>query len=224
MDANRHVHEDVHEDVGVDVHVDVRADLKAYYEQEAQQRTRKPLAGPRVVLRSEFLEILKHEGRRSIVDFGSGPGRDGAAFFQAGHRYLGVDLAYGNATLAAERGIDVVPSSIAEPPLRDHSFDAGWSMSTLMHLPDTEVPDAMVAMTAVLRPGAPMVIGLWGGELGDHIDDTQLAGQRRLFSLRSPKRNRELLESAAQVEHEEVWSDAGPDGWHYQVFRLRTPT
>lgn len=206
----------------MDIDLEVRADLKAYYEAEAQQGSRKLPAGRRVELRSQFLELLGDEGRHSVVDFGSGPGGDGLAFEQAGHAYVGLDLAHGNAVLAAEQAVKVLPASLSEPPLRNQSFDAGWSMSTLMHLPEAEVPQAIGAMAAVLRSGAPLIVGMWGGMQGEHLSDIQIEGQRRLFRLQSPERNRELLESAMLLEREEVWS-IGPDDWNYQVFLLRAP-
>lgn len=199
----------------------IRGDLAAYYEEEARLGSRGPVGGRRLALRSAFIEVLASEARSSVIDFGAGPGRDGSGFLEAGVRYLGIDLAPGNAALAAEREIAVLPASITAPPLVDHCFDAGWSMSTVMHLPADEVAAATRAMSTVLRPAAPLIIGLWGGDGGDYVDETQLPGQRRYFGLRSPDHNRQLLSSAADVEDEQIW-DAGPDGWHYQVFFLRT--
>lgn len=201
---------------------DVQADHRSYYEEEARQGVRGLLKGRRVELRADCLALLRRESRHSIVDFGAGPGRDAPAFLEAGHSYLGIDLAHGNGVLASERGINVVHGSIAAPPLRPASFDAGWSMSTLMHLPEAEVPTALAAMTESLRAGSPFFVAQWGGSLGDHVDETKIAGQRRLFSLRSFERNRQLVSEAGEIEREEVWP-VGPEGWEYHVFVLRTP-
>jgi len=82
------------------------------------------------------------------------------------------------------------------------------------------MPRAMAEMVAVLKSGAPFMIGLWGGELGNHIDDKRLPGHRRMFCLRSAQQNRAFFESVASVEHHEVWP-VDPQGWDYQVFLLR---
>ncbi|MEO1064632.1 MAG: class I SAM-dependent methyltransferase [Actinomycetota bacterium] len=198
-----------------------RDELRAFYEHEAHERRRGPVRGRRVELRDRVIRALLDEGRRSIVDFGAGPGGDGAAFVDAGLSYVGVDLAHGNARLAAEAGLTVVQGSIAEPPLRAGSFDAGWSMSTLMHLPAPQVTAAAEAMVATLQPGAPFTIGQWGGTLGDITSDEPGTELRRLFSLRSIEANRDLLAPVATIEHSEPW-DVGPDGWEYHVIRLRT--
>lgn len=75
--------------------------------------------------------------------------------------------------------------------------------------------------TRVLRSGAPLMIGQWGGSLGEIESDTTVAGLPRLFSLRSAERNRQLLHDHGTIEHWDVW-DAGPDDWEYHVAIIRT--
>lgn len=199
---------------------DVRADVRSYYEEEARLGLRRLLKGRRVELRNEFLLLLEREGHRSVLDLGAGPGHDGQGFVEAGIRFIGVDIAHGNCLLAAEADITVVQGSIAAPPFRPQSFDAGWSMSTLMHVPEDQAVEALADMTTPLREGAPFVVGLWGGERRDVIDGSKIEGRQRLFSLRPLTRNRELLEACGSVEHTLTWN-VGPDDWEYQVFRIR---
>jgi len=175
--------------------------LRAYYEEEARLRLRKPVTGRRVELRDEFLTLLRAERRRSVVDFGAGPGRDGEAFVAAGLDFVGLDLANANGVVAAERGVTVVQGSVDAPPLRADSFDVGWSMSTLMHIPEDNLAEALSAMTAPLRRGAPLFIGVWGGDQGDLISEFGVAGHQRLFSLRPFGVNRRLFAACGRVEH-----------------------
>lgn len=196
------------------------AELRSYYEHEAALRTRTELRGFRLGIREEFLALLRFEQRRSIIDLGSGPGLDGVAFAEAGMNYVGLDLALGNAALAARSGLAVLQGSIARPPLRPGSFDAGWSMSTFMHVPAERAGNVAAAMVGPLRRGAPLLVGFWGGNRRDEIDDSRIDGERRLFSLRSVDHNRRLLRRGGEIEREATW-DVGPDGWEYQVFLLR---
>ena len=201
--------------------VDVaRQDLRAYYEEEARLRLRKPVAGRRVELRDDFVGLLRVEGRRSVVDFGAGPGRDGEAFVAAGLDFVGLDLAHANTVLASQRGVTVVQGSIDAPPFRQGSFDAGWSMSTLMHIPTDGVPDALAAMIASLRRGAPLVVGVWGGAQGDILGEFGLSGHQRFSSLRPFDVNTRLLAACGEVERATIW-DLGPEEWQYQVLQLR---
>ncbi len=172
-------------------------------------------------LRDDFVSLLEREGRTSVLDFGAGPGHDTIAFCDAGLTGVGIDLAHGNGALAGEAGATVIQASIARPPIRPQSFDAGWSMATLMHIPEAEVSDTLEGMISPLRPEAPLLIGLWGGPRRT-IDDDGIEGQRRPYHYRPAPENRELLAAHGTVEHEEVWS-VGLDDSEFQVFRLRIP-
>lgn len=197
-------------------------DLRAYYEEEARRRLRGPLRGPRLNLRTDFIALLAAEGRTSVLDLGAGPGGDGPPFGAAGIRFVGLDLAVGNAKVAAADGVTVVPGSMAAPPFRTATFDAGWSMSALMHIPTADVPAALAAMLRPLRPGAPVLIGQWGGDRGEAVVNRDIEGQRRLFCHRPLTTNRALLAAHGTLESEIVWHH-GPDRHEYHIFRLRTP-
>jgi SAM-dependent methyltransferase len=196
------------------------ADLRAYYEREAELGRRGPVGANRLAVRNEFIELLGREGRHRILDLGAGPGIDVIGFVEAGIECIGVDLAVGNSKLAAGRGLCVVTGSISTPPFRPSSFDAGWSMSTFMHVHEEDAANVARAMAEPLRAGAPLMVGLWGGARRDEIDTTQLEGEQRLFSLRPAELNGNLLSAAGATEHIETW-DVGPDHWEYQLFLIR---
>lgn len=199
----------------------VRRDLFSYYEDEARSLRRRPVSGHRVEVRDRFVEQLAHEGRRSILDVGSGPASDAAGFVEVSPGYCGVDLSPANAALGTAAGFRVIAASLFDLPFRTASFDAGWSMSTMMHVPDTEAVVAFRELARPLRHGSPLAVGLWGGELGEFVSSKDDDGsERRLFSLRTWDRNRELLESVGDIEHHETWP-AGPAGWNYQYAIVR---
>lgn len=198
----------------------VVADLRSYYEREAALDLRRSRTGIRVEIRTEFVELLRNEGRSRLLELGCGPGHDAAAFLEAGIATIGLDLAVGNAKLGADRGVQIVAGSIAATPFHEDSFDAGWSMSTLMHVPEPEVEAVVAHMVRPLRAGAPLMVGLWGGERRDETDTTHLPGERRLFSLRPFERNAELLSAAGSIETREI-RGTSPEGWDYHTFLIR---
>lgn len=199
----------------------VRADLAKFYEHEASARSRGPATGRRVGWVAECAQQFGAERCDTVIDIGAGPATDASAFESAGIGYVGVDLAVENGALAAELGSTVLAASLFDLPFGDAVFDSGWSMSTLMHVPEVEIGDAMREITRVLRSGTPLMIGQWGGSLGDIASDVTTAGFSRLFSLRSAELNRALLEDHGTIEHWEVW-DAGPEDWEYHVAIIRT--
>lgn len=156
-----------------------------------------------------------------MLDVGAGPAGDGEAFRAGGFRWVGVDLAHGNARLAAEIGLDVIQGSMTAFPIRSSSFDAGWCLSALMHLDEADASRALGEMRRVLRVGAPLVIGTWGQESEATIVDTdRIPGCRRPFHLRSFERNRRLVTAVGHLQAAMRWAGTPEDG-DYQIFRVR---
>lgn len=198
------------------------ADLRDYYEKEAARGIRDAPRDRRVELRDEFVTLLHEEGRRTVVDFGSGPGLEGEGFEAAGIDYVGVDLAHGNGRLAADDGRIVVQGSITAVPIAPRTFDAGWSMSMLMHLDEADAALAVEQMCAALRPGAPFLLGMWGREdEGEVFYSKAIPDATRPFHLRSFSHDEALLAAHATIESAEQW-DVAEAPWDYHVFRLRT--
>ena len=130
-------------------------DLITYYSNEVEARTDRALPEPRVARRTAFLERLRDEGRRSVIELGCGPGRDGEAIAGAGFAYTGVDLSPASVEACRSLGLDAQVASVLELPFDDRTFDAGWTMSTLLHVADEDLDDALAEIVRVLRPGAP---------------------------------------------------------------------
>lgn len=195
-------------------------DLAAYYEREAAARSRTPHAGRREELRAEFIEQLRTESSHSLLDVGAGPGRDGRPFVDAGLSYVGVDLAFANAVLASEAGLELMQASLFDLPVRGRSIHAVWTMSTLLHVPDHRFDDAMGAIVACVRPGGLVAVGLWGGADREFVADTDHFVPPRFFSLRTDRRVRSMLGEHGDVEFFERWTP-DPDGWNYQFAVVR---
>lgn len=200
-----------------------RRQLQAFYNREAELGLRTSLSPLRNTIRQQFMEQLALERCHSVVDFGSGPGLDGRGFVAAGHRYVGLDIAHANCVAAATDNLAVMHGSVLNPPFRPGSFDAGWSMSTLMHLSVTDSVHAAKGMARSLKAGAPLMVGLWGGETETvWVDENTIQGRSRQFHQRTPASNREILAHAGTVEHETIWESKANSDEHYQLFLIRT--
>jgi SAM-dependent methyltransferase len=204
---------------GSDVRAVERA-LAAYYEQEASDRAKRPIDPQRVEARTRFITRL--DGRRPrILEVGVGPGRDAASFVAEGIPVVGVDLAVEHALRASWTGVHAVVATVRRLPFGNSAFAALWTMSTLMHVPNAAIADALVELRRVLAPGALAAVGVWGGPDVEHhrgIDDFD---QPRFFSLRSDERWRSLLSTLGSVEDFEIWGRRGDDFW-YQWAVVRT--
>jgi SAM-dependent methyltransferase len=199
------------------------ADLVAYYTQEVQERLRRDLPARRVAQRAEYAAFLLREGRRSVLEVGAGPGRDAAGLTAAGLAYTGVDLTPESVAVCRAAGFDVHVASVLDLPFPEGSFDAGWTMSTLLHVAADDLDTALSEIVRVLRPGAPLAVGTWGGPATSEgiWGDTTRPGGSRFFSIRTDEQWRAALGRHGAVEQWATW--AGDAALHYQWAVLRTP-
>jgi SAM-dependent methyltransferase len=201
------------------------SDLISYYTNEIRDRQGRGLSDDRVRTRAAYLRHLNTEGRRSVLEIGCGPGRDGEAFVAAGFAYTGVDLAPASVEACRSLGLDVRVASVLQLPFEDGTFEAGWTMSTLLHIADDDLDDALAEIVRVLRAGAPVGIGLWGDDVGGERvwQDDSGFGPGRFFSIRTDNAMQEALTRHGTIEQWLSWRD-GTGPVHYQWAVLRTPT
>jgi SAM-dependent methyltransferase len=195
-------------------------ELAAWYDGEVERRAARELPDRRTAGRDRFAAQLAGEGRRSVVEIGCGPGRDGAAFTAAGLAWTGVDLAPASVEHCRGMGLDAHVAPVHALPFADAAFAAGWSMSTLMHVAEVDVDAALAELVRVLEPGAPVAIGTWGAAVAREGPVPVGVGEPRFFSLRTDDAWRAAVERHGTVEEWTTWPDARSD-WHYQWLVLR---
>lgn len=197
-------------------------DLITYYSNEIQSRIDRALPEPRVARRTAYLQQLRDEDRQSVIELGCGPGRDGEAIAGAGFAYTGVDLSPASVDACRSLGLDARVASVLELPFEDGTFDAGWTMSTLLHVADEDLDEALAEIVRVLRPGAPLAIGLWGSADGreEVWEDGQGYGAGRFFSIRTDEGLRTALERYGVVEEWATWDDGRAMHYQWAVVRV----
>lgn len=113
-------------------------------------------------------------------------------------------------------------------PFPPRSFDAGWTMSTLVHVPDDQLGAALDAIAVRLVDGAPLAVGLWGGRDHQGHSDRDTIQPPRFFSARSHERARVMLSRVGRLERFDTWAGPGSTDWEYQwavvrIGRFRPP-
>lgn len=198
------------------------SDLARYYDQEAPVRAARAGDPHRVARREDFIALLSAEQRTTVLEVGTGPGKDAAAFVTAGRRVVGVDLSAAHVQLARVNNVDAVIASVRALPFPSGLCDAGWTMSTLLHVPNAAFDSAMREICRVLRPGAPLAIGLWGAAADrEGINDRDTIVPRRFFSYRTDQRVRSMLEPYGEIERFDSWASAFAADLTYQFCVLR---
>ena len=189
--------------------------LRHYYDQEMAQRAQRPLGEQREARLADFLRLCRDRGLRSVVEVGCGAGRDGKALSAAGLAYKGIDLSAASVDLCRALGLEAVAGSAQDLPYADDEFDAGWSMSTLMHLPGDGMEVAVTELRRVIRPGGVLEVGVWGADESREWTDED----GRYFRSRTDDELHTLLSRVGEVTHVDTWSRF-EDGGHYQWARV----
>ncbi len=196
----------------------VEVDLAAYYDQEADARARQPLDEARLQARAGFVSRLT-PGTDRMLEIGTGAGRDTGYFVERGVETYGVDLSTEQLRHAAARGGLVALASVRALPFADESFEAAWTMSTLMHVPDSAIEGGLAEIRRVLAPGAVAAVGVWGGPNVEDLASEERYEPPRLFSRRSDERWQKMLTSVGRIEEFRTWGEDGEFWYQWAVVR-----
>lgn len=145
---------------------------RAFYDTELRQRANRAVDKQRLAQIDWFTHECLKRDLSTVIEVGAGAGRDGRLLEAGGLTYTGVDLSKTGVEICRGRGSNAVVAPATRLPFRDNSFDAGWTMSTLMHVPDNDFAVALNELHRVLRPGALLAVGVWGStRAGERVDE-----------------------------------------------------
>jgi ubiquinone/menaquinone biosynthesis C-methylase UbiE len=118
------------------------------------------MAALRAELLSEFVALLKAEGRRDVLGLNCAGGADGLLFVQSGIHFTGVDPSEENVHSARARGLDVAVARAAFLPFANAVFPSVWAADALAGLPPEQWPGVVRELERVTAPGAPIAVVL----------------------------------------------------------------
>jgi SAM-dependent methyltransferase len=152
----------------------------------------------------KFLRLMPDGG--SILDAGSGSGRDAAYFTSQGYKVEAFDASVEMVTATKQNaGISAIQMSFEEFAW-DHQFDGIWACASLLHVKRTSLPDVMRRMAKTLIGGGVIYASF---KLGN--EERIKAG--RYFNDMDAVMLTKLLEEVPVLTLEEAWvsSDVRPD-------------
>jgi SAM-dependent methyltransferase len=90
----------------------------------------------------------------TILDLGCGPGRDLKTFAALGHNAVGLDGCASFVDMARSfSGCEVWHQNLLQLDLPDDMFDGIFANAVLFHVPTAQLPRALGALHAALKPG-----------------------------------------------------------------------
>ena len=109
---------------------------------------------------TEFVALLKAEGREGVLGLDCGQGSAGLRFVQSGIHFTGVDPSEENIHTARARGLEASVAAAGSLPFADSAFPSVWAVDAFAALPPEAWDDVVRELERVAAPGAPIAVVL----------------------------------------------------------------
>jgi cyclopropane fatty-acyl-phospholipid synthase-like methyltransferase len=200
-------------------------ELREAYDADATRRTNnaKKRSQWKLDARQRFTDLLKHEGKSSILEIGAGAGLDAKFFQEEGFEVLATDLSPNMVTECRKIGLTARVLDIYELGKLGRKFDAIYSLNVLLHVPPEALDQVLASIRGILNENGLFFYGVYGGTNKEEIftDPTRM-NMPRYFSFLDD----DTLVDRVSVLFDVVKSDTvdiGDEqaGLHFQSLLLR---
>ncbi|MBA2891746.1 class I SAM-dependent methyltransferase [Nonomuraea soli] len=170
--------------------------------------------------RAAFLERVREDGGRRLLEVGAGTGQDSAYFLANGLDVVAVDLSPEMVERCREKGVDAHVMDFLHLDFAPGSFDAVYAMNCLLHVPDEDLPAVLDAIRTLLRPGGLLYVGVYGGGTlrGEGPYDGDDHDPPRFFSFRTDEELQAFTSGSFRTVDFHV---VGVDALRFQSLTLR---
>jgi ubiquinone/menaquinone biosynthesis C-methylase UbiE len=132
---------------------------------------------------AEVLSLLPKKAK--ILDLGCGPGRDTAIFAQKGFEVMGVDLSEKMIELARTRVKNATFKVMDATKLEfgAETFDCVWANAIFLHIPKSEIKQALTETFRVLKKGGILYVAVKEGEGEILLPDARYGGVEKFWDF-----------------------------------------
>ncbi|MDP9282046.1 MAG: class I SAM-dependent methyltransferase [Chloroflexota bacterium] len=203
---------------------EVLAPLRTAYDGEADGReSRSGAKTPwKLVERTAFLERIRSEGRRDLLELGAGTGHDSLFFKEHGLDVVAIDLSRRMVEHCLAKGLDARVADFLRLGLPPASFDATYALNSLLHVPNADIGLVLASIRTVMRPTALFFLGVYGGQSHEGALENDRHVPPRYFSLRGDDELQHLVTPYFDVVDFHTVA-LHEDDFHFQALTLRRP-
>jgi SAM-dependent methyltransferase len=203
---------------------DDRLALRRAYARQVAEREASRKQDWKLAARADFLRRLQAAGARSLIEIGSGPGQDALYFQEQGLEVLASDLTPEHVAACRQKGLRAMVIDVCDLQLEGETFDAAFSLNTLLHLPKDEFPVALENMQGALKPGGLFYLGIYGGRDSEGIFEDDHYEPKRFFSFFTDDELKAALAPYFELVSFEAIQLNEADDLHFQSVVLQKPS
>jgi len=177
----------------------LKDNLVEAYNQQAEHRNKSEIEDWKAAERAQFLSLLQKETKQTLLEIGTGHGRDSLFFNKQGLDVTGIDLSPAMVDLCRQKSLTVQVMDVVDLSFERSSFDAVYALNSFLHLPKGEFSLALKNVRAVLKPGGLFYLGLYGGFDFEGIWEDDFYTPKRFFSFHTDEGLKNILVSVFDI-------------------------
>jgi SAM-dependent methyltransferase len=197
------------------------ANLSQSYNSTAKERDSHLIESWKAEEREIFLSTLIRENKRTLLEIGAGPGRDGLYFQEQGLTVTCTDLSPEMVSLCHAKGLTAYVKDFLALDFPPHSFDAVFALNCLLHVPKADIRRVLQGISELLPPGGLFYMGVYGGNDYEGFLENDTYIPKRFFSFHTDQQIQELT----GLYFTQIYFKAVPLGtdreYHFQSMILR---
>lgn len=196
--------------------------LRETYNRYANERDGAKMAPWKFKERQQYMQSILEDDLNSILELGSGTGRDGLYFKENHFEVVCADLSDEMVRICREKGLDARRMDFCELDFEPESFDSVYAMNSLLHVPKSELDAVLEQIHRVLKPGGLFFLGIYGGQSSEGIWSEDYYEPKRFFSMYTDEEIQEVAKRRFELEdfHAEVLDESSRSP-HFQSLLLR---
>ncbi len=163
-------------------------DLRTAYDGGAEFREGLVKTPWKLAERAAFLDRLREQGCRRLLEVGAGAGHDSEFFAANGLEVVATDLSPVMVEYCRAKGLDARVMDVLGLDFPPASFDAVYTVNCLLHVPNADLPRVLASIADVLRPGGLCYVAVYGVSGNEGIEgvlETDDHVPKRFFSRRT---------------------------------------
>lgn len=204
---------------------DFKQELKTAYNADAKRRD--DADGKRdqwkLGLRQYFVDLLKKDNKKTVLELGAGAGLDSQFFKENGFEVLATDLSDEMVKMCQKRGLEATTFDLYDLEKLGRKFDAIFSLNVLLHVPKKDIKKVLEGIHNTLNDNGIFFFGVYGGiEEEKTIIDKSKMGLPRFFSFLSDETIQEIVKDKFDIiKFETIDVQGKQKGFHFQSLFLR---
>lgn len=199
----------------------VIAQLRQAYNHNAEERDQQQKSPWKIAERQHFLEMLQQEGKRTLLEVGAGTGQDSQFFQEQGLQVVCTDLSPEMIKHCQAKGLTAYAMDFLHLDFPASSFDAIYSLNSLLHVPTQDLPAVLAKLCNLLQPGGLFYLGVYGGNEFEGTWPEDQHEPKRFFSYHTDAYMQQVTGQFFEPVYFKAVEVARGERFHFQSMILR---